>query len=159
MKRFFIIGIIIALGIWAADNYTLGENQRDERRSAMFFIEINGSPPELPESSSEKVLLNDRYGNVVHVTGEVTWREFLQHHEIGTTKINSSHYCVNINKTKCGEGILALNGEESDANIVIQQGDKLVLLLDENPIEKMEKYNSRQLPKRFKQIASTGERA
>jgi hypothetical protein len=148
----------------ATQNREQGYRIGSAHEHALFYVVINNTELSFLENryqlATGYVHLENNNSHIVHKHAKgVTWNAFLQTVD---TDINTTEngYCGSIkNQSYCGEGAVSLNGQlNGSLDKEISQGDKLVIVLQENWKKVLEEYNSKQLPRAYKPEGRRGRR-
>ena len=130
---------------------------------ALFYVVVNDTELSFKEPryqlAASYVHLENNRSDIVHKHAQgVTWSKFL---ETINASVNQTEegVCAEIKNTSyCGEGAVSLNGDSMNLGEEIQQGDKLVIVLQEDYEQVLENYNSKQLPRAYKPEETRGRR-
>ncbi|MFB6292151.1 MAG: hypothetical protein ABEI58_02030 [Candidatus Nanohaloarchaea archaeon] len=122
---------------------------------ALFYTVVNGTELNFTapayQYNSPYVHLENGRSHIVHKHVEnATWNQFLATINVSVV-YNSSRYCLKtINVTRCGNGTVILNDQKNpDLDQVIQQGDKLLIVIQDNVSEVIDEYALKQLPPEY----------
>lgn len=143
----------------AQDGYKVGS----AHEHALFYIVNNDTELSFKEQkyqlAAPYVHLESNRSDIVHKHAEgVTWNDFL---DTINASVNQSEerVCAEIKNTSyCGGGAISLNGGDAGLEQEITQGDRLVIVLQENYAEILKQYNSKQLPRAYKPESTRGRR-
>jgi hypothetical protein len=135
-----------------------GEEERFEFGSshehALFFLNVEGEEVNFTQRryqlQSNYVHLENFKPHIVHKhTENVSWEYFLD-----TIDVNVNQSCVSFkDRTECGNASVIINGEASDLDKKIEQGDNLAIFVNPGKIE--ENYMRKKLPEDYTKKAST----
>jgi hypothetical protein len=130
---------------------------------ALFYVVSNDTEFSFLEPryqlAESYVHLEANRSHIVHKHAKgVTWNDFLDTLNASVNRTEEG-VCADIKNTSyCGEGAVSLNGQNISLDKEIMQGDKLVIVLQENPEQILENYDSKQLPRPYKPEETRGRR-
>lgn len=124
---------------------------------ALMYVVVNGTELSFLEPryqlAAGKVHLENNKSHIVHKhrTG-VTWKDFLDTINASFEHVNGSEYCAEFkNHSYCGDAGVRLNGEKvEDLGKEIEQGDKLIIILQPDYRKLLKRYSSKELPEPYR---------
>lgn len=130
---------------------------------ALFYVVMNDTEVSFLEQRYQLaawyVHMENNRSDIVHKHREgVTWGDFLETINATLERRDNGTYCGKFkNHSYCGEAAAKLNGENvTDLEKEIQQGDKLVIVLQPEFQEWLEEYKDKKLPPAYKPREVTG---